>query len=77
MANERIRDENRQRVIRVAQELFISEGVAATSINRIAKEAGLSAMSVYRYFGTKSGLVLAVWRDALSIFYEGYMQRYS
>ena len=27
-------------------------------------------MSVYRYFGTKDGLVIAVWRDALTQFYE-------
>ncbi len=77
MSKEKIRDENRQKVIKTAQELFISDGVAATSINRIAKETGLSAMSVYRYFGTKAKLVLAVWQDALSVFYDGYMQRYS
>ena len=33
-------------------------------------------MSVYRYFGTKDSLVLAVWRDALVVFYEGFMARY-
>ena len=44
------------RVVKIAQDLFIDEGVAATSVNRIAKEAGLTSMSVYRYFGTKDGL---------------------
>ena len=58
------------RVVKIAQDLFIDEGVAATSVNRIAKEAGLTPMSVYRYFGTKDGLVIAAWRDALAQFYE-------
>lgn len=77
MSKEQIRDENKLRVIKAAQELFISDGVANTSINRIASEVGLSPMSIYRYFGNKVNLVLAAWRDALSVFYEGYMQRYN
>ncbi len=77
MSKQQIRDENRQRVIETAQALFIDEGVAVTSINRIAKEAGLTPMSVYRYFGTKDGLVIAAWRDALAKFYERFMQRYT
>ncbi len=64
------------RVVKIAQDLFIDEGVAATSVNRIAKEAGLTSMSVYRYFGTKDGLVIAAWRDALAQFYEKFMERY-
>lgn len=65
------------RVVKIAQDLFIDEGVAATSVNRIAKEAGLTPMSVYRYFGTKDGLVIAAWRDALAQFYEKFMERYA
>ena len=53
MAASKERDQNIQKVIKAAQSLFISEGVAATSINRIAREAGLTPMSVYRYFGTR------------------------
>ena len=77
MSKEQIRDENKLRVIKAAQELFISDGVANTSINRIASEVGLSSMSIYRYVGNKVNLVLAAWRDALGVFYEGYMQRYN
>ena len=65
------------RVVKIAQDLFIDEGVAATSVNRIAKEAGLTPMSVYRYFSTKDGLVTAAWRDALAQFYEKFMERYT
>ena len=40
MSNRQVRDENKMRVVKIAQDLFIDEGVAATSVNRIAKEAG-------------------------------------
>ena len=63
MSKQQIRDKNRQRVIEVAQTLFIDEGVAVTSVNRIAKEAGLTPMSVYRYFGPKDCPVIAARRD--------------
>ncbi len=76
MSKEQVRDSNRLKVIKIAQRLFIEEGVAATSVNRIAAEAGLAPMSVYRYFGSKDKLVVEVWRDALPIFYEGFMERY-
>lgn len=76
MQNKSVRDRNISRVIQTAQQLFVEEGVAATSINRIAKEAGLAPMSVYRYFGSKDKLVIEVWKDALPVFYSGFMQRY-
>lgn len=76
MTKDNIRDSNKSKVISVARQLFIEEGVAATSVNRIAKEAGLAPMSVYRYFGSKDNLVMEVWRDALPIFYTEFMQRY-
>ncbi len=71
------REYNINRVIKVARELFINEGVNNTSINRIAQEADLSSMSIYRYFNNKDTLVYLVWQDALSTFYKRYMQSYN
>jgi len=70
------REYNISRVIKAAQDLFISEGVYATSINRIAQEADLSPMSIYRYFKNKDTLVYTVWQDALDTFFHQYMERY-
>ena len=61
------RMQNMQKVIKTAQRLFLSEGIAAVSINKIADEAGLTPMSVYRYFGSKDKLIAAVWQDALVV----------
>lgn len=68
---------NINRVIKIAQELFLKNGIANTSVNTIAREAGLAPMSVYRYFGTKDELVNRTWQDALVTFYEVFMERYS
>lgn len=46
----------------VALDLFEERGFAAVTIEEVAERAEVSARSVYRYFGTKEGLVL---RDAL------------
>ena len=70
------RIQNRNRVIKTAQRLFLDEGIASVSINRIAAEAELAPMSVYRYFGSKDKLIAEVWHDALVIFYDDFMRRY-
>lgn len=71
------RESNISRVIKTAQNLFINDGIYATSINRIAAESDLAPMSIYRYFNNKDTLVYAVWQDALVDFYSQYMSRYS
>ena len=70
------RMQNMQKVIKTAQRLFLNEGIALVSINKIAAEAGLTPMSVYRYFGSKEKLIAAVWQDALVVFYDDFMKRY-
>ena len=76
MSQREERENNIARVIDVALGLFISDGIAATSINRIAKKSGLAPMSIYRYFGSKDMLVAQVWQNALNDFYRRYMEKY-
>lgn len=70
------RIQNMKKVIKTAQRLFLDEGIASVSINKIAAEAELTPMSVYRYFGNKDKLIAAVWQDALVVFYDDFMKRY-
>ncbi len=44
-----------------AVDLFSREGFDAVSVDRVAEAAGVSPVSVYRWFGTKEALVL--WDD--------------
>lgn len=77
MSQREEREKNISRVIETALELFLSDGIAETSVNRIAKACGLAPMSIYRYFGSKDALVAQVWSYALKRFYEQYMEQYN
>ena len=50
----------RQRLVEVARDLFLREGYAKTSLERVAEEAGFSKGAVYSNFGGKDDLCLAV-----------------
>ena len=49
----------RERILAVATRLFLEEGILV-GVDRIVEEAGAALMTLYRHFGDKDGLVLAV-----------------
>jgi AcrR family transcriptional regulator len=53
---------NRDRVIEVAKEMF-SEGGADTSLEAIAKAAGVGIGTLYRHFPTRDALIESVYRN--------------
>jgi AcrR family transcriptional regulator len=52
--------ESRERTLRRARELFADKGYAATSMEDIARAAGVGRRSVYEAFGSKRGVLLAL-----------------
>ncbi|MCM2411371.1 TetR/AcrR family transcriptional regulator [Streptomyces sp. RKAG290] len=46
-----------QEILRTALRLFSQQGYEATTIAQIAREAGVSQRTLFRYFGTKEDLV--------------------
>jgi TetR/AcrR family transcriptional repressor of mexJK operon len=46
-----------------AQRLFLQDGLQRTSMDAVAAEAGTTKQTVYRYFGSKEGLFVAVLRS--------------
>ena len=52
---------NRERILEVAKEAFTRSG-ANTSLDEIAKEAGVGPGTLYRHFPTRDGLLEAVYR---------------
>ena len=52
---------NRERILEVAKEAFGRNG-ANTSLDEIAKEAGVGAGTLYRHFPTRDALIAAVYR---------------
>lgn len=69
MSLEELRERNKSLVIEKALECFIKSGIDNTKIKDIAKSAGLTERSAYRYFDTKADLVQAAaylfWNNTL------------
>ena len=57
---------NRENIIEVARRAFLERGYAATTINAIAQEAGVSIETIYKSFGGKAGLVRAIYERGLA-----------
>lgn len=53
----RSRDEVRSRILRAGLQLFDERGFDAVTVEQIAAASAVSAMSVYRHFGSKHALV--------------------
>lgn len=53
--------QTRAAVIDAARRLFLRHGYAATTMNAVAEDAGVSVMTVYKAFANKPGLVKAVF----------------
>ena len=57
---ERQKKDRRARIIAAAKELFFDSGLENITIEAIADIAGVSSVTVHNYYGTKSGVLLAV-----------------
>lgn len=57
---ERQKADRGQKILAAARRLFGSAGLDATTIEAIAEAAEVSSMTVHNYFGTKSGVLLAL-----------------
>ena len=56
------------RIVLAALELVLSQGVKRTNLAEVAFRAGVTRVTVYRYFGDKRGLVQAVCMWIAAIF---------
>ena len=53
-------DEKRAEIVGAARRLFIDAGYDATSMSRLAREAGVAPNTIYWYFGDKDDVLIAV-----------------
>lgn len=54
------RSSTRDRLIQAALALFVSQGIAETTTKQIAEQAEVNEVTLFRHFGNKYGLLLAV-----------------
>ncbi|TDE34786.1 TetR/AcrR family transcriptional regulator [Antarcticimicrobium sediminis] len=57
---ERQKEGRRARIIAAAKSLFVEAGLGNITIEAIAEIAGVSSVTVHNYYGTKSGVLLAL-----------------
>lgn len=55
---------SREAVERAARELFAHQGYEGTSVDEIARRAGVSKPTIYSHFGDKAGLFTHILEDA-------------
>lgn len=56
------------KIIRSAIDLFIAQGLRKTSMEEVAHRAGVSRVTIYRYYNDKKDLVRAVIMQAADVF---------
>lgn len=64
LTREEKKAQTRQRLLEAARAVFARRGFAASSLDEVAEEAGLTKGAVYSNFANKEDLVLAVLDDA-------------
>lgn len=67
----------KDRILKVATELFSRYGVNGVGIRRIAEEAGINHALIIRYFGTKEGLVTEILRREISGLSSSYPPKFT
>jgi AcrR family transcriptional regulator len=75
---DRVRAATSQEIIATARRLLVSEGSAAVTLRAIAREMGMTAPALYRYFGNHQALihhVVAGIFNELSDYVEAEVQR--
>ncbi|MEM9150852.1 MAG: TetR family transcriptional regulator [Cyanobacteria bacterium P01_F01_bin.3] len=55
---------SREKIVRSALQLFSTRGITATTTKEIAEQAGVNEVTLFRQFGSKHGLLLAVMKEA-------------
>lgn len=65
---------NSERILAAARKLFASQGVSCTSMEAIAREAGVGKGTLFRRFGDRAGLAMTVLDTDEREFQEAFMR---
>ncbi|WP_414622032.1 TetR/AcrR family transcriptional regulator [Calothrix sp. CCY 0018] len=60
----------RERILKVASDLFYQYGIQAVGVDRIIAESGVAKTTLYRYFPSKDDLVVAFLEERNRLFWE-------
>lgn len=68
------REEKQAEIVTAARRLFLRDGYEATSMSRLAKEAGIAANTIYWYFDDKDDVLVAVLDAELAEGWHAYQE---
>lgn len=68
VSDEKLVSERREQIVRAAVKLFSGQGYYATTIQQIAREAGISVGLVYQYFRDKDDVLFLSLKDVLETY---------
>ena len=68
---------SRAAILQAAEELFVQEGFAGTSMSEIAKASGVTKSLIHHHFGSKEGLWEEVKRTAFSEYHEQQLELFA
>jgi AcrR family transcriptional regulator len=63
----------REQILEAARACFSEHGYAATTIEQIAARSGASNGSIYHHFGSKDGILAALYVSALASYQEEFL----
>lgn len=69
------KEEKRCEIARASIDLFCEKGIQQTSIDEIAKSAGVAKGTVYLYFKNKEEIIFAIWNMIVEQHMIGFQQR--
>src|SRR3954452_13391185 len=62
---------SRELVLDAAERVMAADGFEAATLARVVEEAGIPMSSVYHYYGSKDGILLAVMERGAERFFAG------
>lgn len=65
--------ETREAILDVAERLFYRDGIRATGVDKVTREVGIAAPTLYRLFGSKDDLV-AAYVDRFAAGYRDWIE---
>ena len=65
----------RERIDHAAYELFCRHGIRGTGMDAVSARAGVTKMTVYRYYPSKNDLALAFLRRREELWSRAWLQR--
>lgn len=68
----RRREDKTEALLDGAMRLVVSEGLEALTLQRVAREHGLTTTAIYRYFASKDALLSALQRQAVVTMHEHF-----